>query len=529
MAKTEIDTIDGTPSKRIYRSIIADYDLNTSICELIDNSIDVDSTRQGGPQLKVVIDIDIEQQKITITDNAGGIKESDLKKLISPGTSSLNGSNPTIGIFGVGSKRSVVALSQSIKFSSRYHKNKTFRVEYDDEWLKDEETWELPYFSVDPISPSSTVIELSNLRFHIDSNMVDNLKSHLEITYSYFIENNIILIELNNSKISFKKFDQWAYPSGYEPTNFIKTIRLGSTGEKIKLDLVAGLTYERGSIGGDYGVFIYCNNRLICRALKSAEVGFISGIAGMPHPKLSFARVIVNLNGPSNCMPWESNKAGINYNHEKFQLIKKDIIEAVKRYTTLSKRLGPEYNEMIEPYKTGVINKIRLNKDENIKPSKLPSIPKGKTDLKTDLIDINKDIVNKKPWVRGLYEGVIAEDIIFKQKKLVQKNRISLIVLDSTLEIAFKDYLANELEPPMGDPKLLNILGNRIDVQKEVKKTILKGNNTIWKKINYYYKARCDLIHKRANVTISDHDIQEYRKVVKIMLQEMFKLKFPRD
>lgn len=47
MAKTEIDTIDGTPSKRIYRSIIADYDLNTAICELIDNSIDVDSTRQG--------------------------------------------------------------------------------------------------------------------------------------------------------------------------------------------------------------------------------------------------------------------------------------------------------------------------------------------------------------------------------------------------------------------------------------------------------------------------------------------------
>ena len=39
--KKEIDRLDATPSKRLFLSIIADYDLNRSICELIDNGLDV--------------------------------------------------------------------------------------------------------------------------------------------------------------------------------------------------------------------------------------------------------------------------------------------------------------------------------------------------------------------------------------------------------------------------------------------------------------------------------------------------------
>jgi len=33
--KKQVDTVDATPSKRLYLSIIADYDLDKGICELI--------------------------------------------------------------------------------------------------------------------------------------------------------------------------------------------------------------------------------------------------------------------------------------------------------------------------------------------------------------------------------------------------------------------------------------------------------------------------------------------------------------
>lgn len=39
--KREIETLDATPSKRLFLSIMADYDLNKSLCELIDNALDV--------------------------------------------------------------------------------------------------------------------------------------------------------------------------------------------------------------------------------------------------------------------------------------------------------------------------------------------------------------------------------------------------------------------------------------------------------------------------------------------------------
>lgn len=39
--KQQVDTLVAIPSKRLFLSIIADYDLNSSICELVDNAFDV--------------------------------------------------------------------------------------------------------------------------------------------------------------------------------------------------------------------------------------------------------------------------------------------------------------------------------------------------------------------------------------------------------------------------------------------------------------------------------------------------------
>lgn len=37
-SKREVITLDGTPDKRLYWSIISDYDIQTALCELIDNA-----------------------------------------------------------------------------------------------------------------------------------------------------------------------------------------------------------------------------------------------------------------------------------------------------------------------------------------------------------------------------------------------------------------------------------------------------------------------------------------------------------
>jgi len=133
-------------------------------------------------------------------------------------------------------------------------------------------------------------------------------------------------------------------------------------------------------------------------------------------------------------------------------------------------------------------------------------------------------IAKTKPWAVGLYEGIIAVDTVFKQK-FEQKNRVCLIILDSTLEIAFKEYLVNESGQFYNDKKLIELFKNRNDVQNEIKKFVVFGND-FWKKINYYYILRNKLVHERAIIGITDSQIEDYREVVQKVLKQPYKITF---
>ena len=74
--KTQIDVIDGTPEKRVFLSIISDYDLTTGLCELVDNALDLWITNNRRPKLHIEISLDADRQLISVNDNAGGVKEA---------------------------------------------------------------------------------------------------------------------------------------------------------------------------------------------------------------------------------------------------------------------------------------------------------------------------------------------------------------------------------------------------------------------------------------------------------------------
>jgi len=264
---------------------------------------------------------------------------------------------------------------------------------------------------------------------------------------------------------------------------------------------------------------------LVVRASKAAELGFTTGIAGVPHPRMSNARIIVELSGAAKDMPWNSRKTGLNYNHSVFRAVRSDIHTAVKNATALSSRLQPTFDTSVAPYKTGKVISRSLKGDQHLPASKLPAIPVTKPSPKEAIRDANRQIAAEKPWSVGAYESIIAVESVRKQR-LTQQNRILLILLDSTLEIAFKDYLAHEISSPLGEARLQQLFGNRIDVNNEVEKTI-RPHDLIWKKVAYYYKQRCELVHKRVSVAVSDSEIMDFQEVVEVLLGEMFALKFP--
>lgn len=63
--KKRVDTLDGTPHKRFILSIVSDYDLLRSICELVDNSIDLWIKSHKAKALRVEITFDLVQKTIS--------------------------------------------------------------------------------------------------------------------------------------------------------------------------------------------------------------------------------------------------------------------------------------------------------------------------------------------------------------------------------------------------------------------------------------------------------------------------------
>ncbi|MCR1795832.1 ATP-binding protein, partial [Leptospira sp. id769339] len=330
--KNQIGIQDATPSKAVFRSIIADYDAKAALCELIDNSIDVWSLKSSKNSLNIDINIDIQRQVIKITDNAGGIKQDDLHHIVGPGHSSNDSNSHIIGIFGVGSKRAVVALSPYTTIKSRYKKNQTCSVEITDEWLKDED-WKFPVYEVTNIAESSTEIEMTKIRDILTGQSVRDIKDHISAIYGKLLTSQSIILKLNGEQLKSSHFDkEWSFNPDVPPQGYDWPVKIG--GEKVNVKISGGLIVEGGDSGhGEYGVYVYCNNRLIVRSLKTPEVGFTKGQVGVPHNSISLARVIVEIEGPAGQMPWNSSKNGIDTKHKVYQLLRDKLIDVIKYYT----------------------------------------------------------------------------------------------------------------------------------------------------------------------------------------------------
>lgn len=156
-----------------------------------------------------------------------------------------------------------------------------------------------------------------------------------------------------------------------------------------------------------------------------------------------------------------------------------------------------------------------------MKLGKLPPVPDRKKNYKEVITSLNKGMIGVKPWIEGLYETIIAEELI-SRTSLAQSTRISLILLDSTIEIGCKEFLRHNVKMP--PTEIQNLFRNKI--HDEVEKHILTGND-IWGRFRQYYRFRNTFIHETADLSVKASTIDQFRKDAKQFLTEAFKLKFP--
>lgn len=520
--------IDGTPEKRMFLAIISDYDLRTGICELIDNALDFWLTNGRKTGLKIDVRLDVERQMMRVSDNAGGVRENDARLLISPGASSIRDGHDVIGTFGVGGKRAGVALGEQVEIRSRFGRGKSIQVDITNDWLNDDD-WNIDIYEIPDIAPSTTTVDITKVRQGFSVADVDLLRTHLGETYSWFIDQGCE-IQLDGKPVAATLFDTWAYPPDYPPRTASFDIS-PADGKKLMVTLRAGLIRDRIPEAENYGVYFYCNNRLIVKELRTRDVGyFISSEAGVPHPDASLCRAIVEFNGPPEVMPWNSSKSDLNYNHPAFAQIRPRLINFVSYFSSLSRRLKHDWDGTVFHYTKGELEVIDPAEATSTKRTVLPKLPRTRKVARIDQLRAsNKRAMDTKPWTIGLVEAMGLIEVIGKQK-LETKNRAVLILLDSNLEIAFKEFIVNrtDLFPPhkYNDAKILDIFSRRSNVIREVTAHITISPD-ILSKITHYYGLRNKLVHERATVGITDRQVDDYRKTVESVLRSLFELRFP--
>lgn len=524
--KTEIEPIDGTPVKRTFWSIISDYDLRTGVCELIDNALDIWMLGGRKNPLKVKIDLDVDRQLISVIDNARGLKQEELRLLVALGGSRNDPGAELIGVFGVGGKRAGIALGEQVVMRTRFGKDRTFELDITKDWLQSED-WQLPAYEIPPIDPGTTQVDVSHLRNPFSKRDIDDMLVHLGETYDWFLREGCV-IEVNNTPVSPRNFDIWAFPPGFAPRSAVFDIDLGSSG-KISVAITAGLIRDRIPELNNYGVYFYCNHRLIMKELKTREVGyFVTSEAGVPHPDASLCRVIVRLQGPAQPMPWNSSKSGINFSHIVFQQVRPTLIRLVSHFSSLSRRLKDDWDGKVFRHKTGTIEEIDPAEVVSGKRLILPQLPRVNKARAEQLKSRNKVQLRNKPWTLGLVEAMAAVDIIARQR-LETKNRIALILLDSNFEIALKEFIVHrkDLFPPkqFDDAAIQKLFGRRHQVIDAVSQKV-NIPKSLLDKARHYYDLRNKLIHERATVGITDSDVDNYRSAIERVLTILFDLKF---
>jgi Histidine kinase-, DNA gyrase B-, and HSP90-like ATPase len=526
--RREIGPIDGTPEKRMFWSIISDYDLKTGLCELIDNALDVwlRGDQKKIPNIEIVLDT--ERQLISVKDDVGGVKFEDLYLLLAPGGSKNDPKSEVIGIFGVGSKRAGIALGEHVEIKTRYKSDRSLELNITKEWLESED-WRLAAYEIPDIEKGTTQVDISRLRRAFLGTDIGALRVHFGQTYSWFIRHGCT-IKLNDVAIDPEDFDCWSYPKEFHPKGANFEVEFPGEG-KVKVEIVVGLIRDRIAEEDNYGAYFYCNHRLIVKELRSREVGYFnSQEAGVPHPDASLCRGIVNLQGPARLMPWNSTKTGINPGHILFPHIRHTLAPLMGHFSTLSRRLKDNWEQKVFRHTSGEIDEIDPEPTGASLRSHLPPLPRAKRPSVEKLKSRNKSQIDAMPWTLGLVEAMGAVELI-DRLNLETKSRISLILLDSNFEIALKEFIVHRTDffpaSTYNNARIAQIFSRRHQVLSEINSKISIPKE-LAAKAEHYYSLRNKLIHERATVDVTDRDIRNYRSVVAKVLKILFDLKFPK-
>ena len=348
------------PTKELFINILTrDISIHDCILDLLDNA--VDSYSWSGIDEKREVRLNFDKSKVSIWDNCGGIDKSKLQKEVFRfGATDFSSHLPTIGVYGIGLKRSIFKLGESIIFETDDGKDYCkLKIDVND-WLnrKDSEgndRWDLELTETSTTRLTNgqkpyTRIEIKSLRYETKETFTPDfetrLKETVKIYYSRFIQNNRVNFYVNNE-------EQRGFEIEVKSSDDFKPVKLEDKYEGVKITIICWLDLKEDQKRtlkepGHQGWNIFMNERLVIFDDTSEDTGWRGKQPYLPkfHSLFNLFRGVVLLNAsePSR-LPINTSKNGFNKEGKIYYYLLSLMVKVARPFIDF---LSDKYNEQEE-------------------------------------------------------------------------------------------------------------------------------------------------------------------------------------
>lgn len=315
------------PTKKLFIDVLTrDISIRDCIFDLFDNSVDSYIRHQVNEKREVQLSFN--KDVFEVTDNCGGISKKQLtEQVFRFGAVELASKAATIGVYGIGLKRSIFKLGKYVVFETD-DGDDYCRLDIDvDKWMEDDKTWDLDLTDTSGSRLNGnkpyTKIKITDLRAETKEAFTPEFESDLKdavtIYYSRFIQDGQIDFYVSDRKmggfeITIRASDDYKpvkYEGGYDSVQ-IQIICWLDIPEK------ARTPKEMGKRGWN----VYMNKRLVIFDDTSPDTGWIGERPYLPkfHSIYNDFRGIVFLSTDDPLkLPINTSKNGFNKDNRIYQ------------------------------------------------------------------------------------------------------------------------------------------------------------------------------------------------------------------
>lgn len=350
--------INAAPAKIFFVEMLTrDIDLDDAILDLLDNSLDglLRSTLASTDQYKKhKVEIFIDTNHFIIQDTCGGIPTKvaiDYAFRMGRPVGELDNDIPTIGMYGIGMKRSVFKMGTDIKILSR-NDERCFRVEITKKWLEDDKLWTLEMLECNQEIPTGTRIIVTDLYpgiatlFSPDSDFLGRLMEKISIHYAFVLKHGFNIF-VNNTAIKGKEISLLIdnNPAQFLEKNIIAPYIYKEENDGLEITIVCGLvdappspeeesiSAETGKVDRvDAGWTIICNDRVVLYADRSRLTGWGDGLPQFHYQFNTLVGVVSFRSNIANKLPVTTTKRGVDASSDVYLRIRRKMIEGMRLF-----------------------------------------------------------------------------------------------------------------------------------------------------------------------------------------------------